>query len=260
MIAAIALAAALAGAPLDEAAHALAAGRTEQARTMIARAVAAGQSGPEVDRLLADLAFTSGDWAVAAGAYRVLLTRAPNDCGLAERGGIAAFRAGDAEQAMALLDRPACAATVGWHGWNARAVAADRQSDWATADRAYARALELAPSEARLLNNLGWSRLLRGDWNGAVEPLERAASLDPGNLRIAANLDLARSAVADSLPARRAGESSTAWAARLNDAGVAAARQGDRARAVAAFAQAVEASDRWFARAANNLAAVEKQP
>ena len=61
----LAIAAALtAAAPpaLGEAAHALANGRIEQARIMIGNAVKAGSSGPELDRLLADLAFVSGDF------------------------------------------------------------------------------------------------------------------------------------------------------------------------------------------------------
>ena len=41
--------------PLSEAAHAIQAGRLDQARLMIGNAVKAGVRGPEVDRLLADL-------------------------------------------------------------------------------------------------------------------------------------------------------------------------------------------------------------
>ena len=253
------LAATLAAAPLDEAAHALAVGRTEQARTMIAKAVAEGASGEPVDRLLADLAYRTSDWPRAAAAYRLLLLRNPNDVGLAEKGGIAALRTREVEQAIALLDRAGRLKGATWRAWNARGVAADIQGDWTSADQAYAKALELAADEPLILNNLGWSRLLRGDWAGAIEPLEQAAQRLPKNARIAANLDLARSAISEGLPERRAGESGADWAARLNDAGVAAARQGDKARAVAAFAQAVEASERWFVRAANNLEAVEKQ-
>ena len=58
------------------------------------------------------------------------------------------------------------------------------------------------------------------------------------------------------LPQRRPGESDQDWAARLNDAGVAAELRGDRARAAAAFSQAIETKDSWYIRAANNLSAV----
>ena len=257
MIAAAIIATALAAAPLDEAAHALAAGRTDQARLMIAKAVAAGESGDAVERLLADLAYASDDWPRALAAYRTLLHRFPGDAALAEKGGLAALKAGEIDQAIALLDRAARQGPLSWGGWNARGAAADLQGDWTTADRSYANALDKAPDQPAILNNLGWSRLLRGDWQGAVEPIEQAAQLAPANAKIAANLDFARSAIADSLPERRPGESGAAWAARLNDAGVAAARQGDKGRAIAAFAQALEANDRWYVRAANNLAMIE---
>ena len=65
MIASLLIAAAVAAAPADpatlsDAARAIEAGRLEQARAMIGRAVAAGAGGPSIDRLLADLAFASG--------------------------------------------------------------------------------------------------------------------------------------------------------------------------------------------------------
>ena len=79
MITALLVAAAVAAAPADpamlsDAARAIEAGRLEQARTMIGRAVAAGAGGPQVERLLADLAFASGKdaealpWSLETGA------------------------------------------------------------------------------------------------------------------------------------------------------------------------------------------------
>ena len=101
--------------------------------------------------------------------------------------------------------------------------------------------------------------MLRGQWADALPLFERAAGMDPKSKRIADNLELARAAVAEDLPRRLAGETDTAWAARLNDAGVLAASSGDRQRAIAAFAQAIEARTQWFDRAANNLAIVQNR-
>ena len=252
-----ALAGAVATPSLDEAARALAAGRPDQAREMIASAVASGASGPAVDRLLADLAFHQRNWAQASAGYTALLAAHPADAHLLQQAGIAALQLGQLGDATALLDRAVAQPGASWRAWNARAVAADRQNDWAMADRAYARAARLSPDNPQLLNNHGWSMLLRGEWSAAVDMLGRAAARAPGDAKVAANLDLARSAVAETLPARRPGESDSDWAARLNDAGVVAFRRGDRQKAIAAFAQALETSDRWFARAANNLATVE---
>jgi hypothetical protein len=72
---------------------------------------------------------------------------------------------------------------------------------------------------------------------------------------VANNVELAKAALAAELPERRPGESEDEWAMRLNDAGVVARLQGDRARAIAAFAQAIEARGSWYERAANNLRA-----
>lgn len=252
------LASASPGAPVAEAVHALASGRPAQARAMIARAVAEGATGPEVDRLLADLAMVEGRPAEALARYNALIVASPAPA-LFEQAGKAALAAGDPREAARLLDKAVAAPQAGWRAWNARAVAADRLGDWTTADRAYEIALDLAPDEATAWNNHGWSLMLRGRWEEALAALTRARALAPAIPRIAANLDLARAATEARLPERRPGESGSAYAARLNDAGVMARLRGDAAAAEAAFAQALEASERWFAPAADNLAELKTQ-
>lgn len=239
---------------LGEARHAIAAGRLDQARMMIGAAIKDGAKGEAIDRLLADLAFETGDFHSALARYQRLLVARPNDVQAAERAGIAALRTGDGALAARLLARATRFPSASWRAWNARGVAADRRGDWEDADRAYARALALGPKRAEGANNLGWSLLVRGRWAEALEQLERAAALDPKSRRISDNLELARAAVSENLPRRRSGESDGDWAARLNDAGVVARLRGEHQRAIAAFAQAIEARSHWFERAANNLA------
>lgn len=246
--------------PLSEASHALAAGRLDQARIMIGAAIKAGSKGDAVDRLLADLAFESRDFPVALGRYEALLGKNPGDSLLAERAGIAAIRTRDLGRAAILLERATRSASASWQAWNARGVVADLRGDWALADLAYAKALAIKPDRAEVINNLGWSLLIRGRWSDAVEQLERAASLDSRSPRIANNLELARSAVSADLPHRRSGEGDDEWAARLNDAGVMAHIRGEQKRAIAAFSQAIEARSQWFERAANNLALSQAKP
>jgi Flp pilus assembly protein TadD len=240
---------------LSEIKHAIDAGRLEQAKLMVARSVAAGMSGPQIDRILADLAFASGRYDEALIRYRQLLAANPNDSRLAERAGISALKRGDVATAAPLIDRATKTAKPSWRAWNARGVLADLQQNWRAADAAYDEAINLAPDEADVVNNQGWSRLLRGDWKRAVGLFERAVELDPRSTRMANNLELARAAMAGDLPERKANETDRAWAARLNDVGMAAQAMGDRQRAVAAFTQALEASGTWYARAANNLQA-----
>ena len=244
--------------PLSEAAHALAAGRVEQARLMIANSVKAGVQGPELDRLLADLAFASGDYKAALARYEQLLVENGTDALLYERAGISALKSGDREQSSRLLEKATSLPGATWQAWNARAALADFRQDWAVADQSYRRAAELAPERAEIFNNMGWSLLVRGRWADALPALERAAALNPRSKRIADNLELARAAVSEGLPEKRPGESDADWAARLNDAGMIAKVQGDNRKAMAAFAQAVEVRSQYYERAANNLAQVEQ--
>lgn len=243
--------------PLSEAANALAAGRLDQARAMIGNAIRAGAQGEPVERLLADLAFQSGDHAGALARYESLLKLRPGDAFLAERAGIAAFRIGNLVRARSALDVATASPLASWRAWNGRGVVADLQGDWDRARAAYDRAAVIAPDRAEVVNNRGWSLMLQGRWVEALEQLERAAALDPNSKRIAHNLELARTALSEELPRRRQRESDSDWAARLNDAGVIARIRGENRKAIAAFTQAIEARSLWFERAANNLALAE---
>lgn len=241
---------------LAEAGRAIAAGRLDQAQAILGMAIAAGVKGEPVDRLLADLYFARGDDAQALPVYKNLLAAHPNEALLLERGGIAALRLGRVAEATVLLDRATRQADAGWRAWNGRGAAADWQGRWDEADAAYTRAAELDPTRAEVVNNLGWSLMLRGSWGEALAAFERAAAINPHLPRLANNLELARAAAAADLPQRRTGEGDEAFAARLNDAGVVAAASGQQKRAEAAFAQAIEVRSRWYARAADNLAAL----
>jgi len=244
--------------PLSEAAHAIEAGRLQQARIMIGNAVKAGERGPAVDRLLGDLAYASGDYAKALPAYLQALVGNTGDALLYERAGISALQIRNMAQAEPLLERAATFPSATWRVWNARGVLADFRRDWTVADESYGRAAALAPQRAEIFNNAGWSLLVRGRWQEALAKLEQAAALDRKSERIAHNLELARAAVSQDLPERRPGESDADWAARLNDAGVIARVRGDTKKATAAFAQAVEVRSEYYERAANNLAQVER--
>ena len=241
---------------LKDAAHAIDAGRLEEAKLIIARAVTAGFRGAPIERLTADLAFASGNYLQAWSQYNHLAGLPDTQEGDCEKGAIAALELLRAADAQPLVDCAVKFPNASWRAWNARGVLADMQQDWATADDSYARARQLAPGEANIVNNQGWSKLLRGDWAGALPLFEDAAALDSMSTRIGNNLELVHAALAADLPARRTGETNAEWAARLNDAGVAAELIGDKQRAVAAFTQALDANPVWYDRASNNLAAL----
>lgn len=241
---------------LAEAGRAIAAGRLDQAKSMLGVAIAAGARGDPVDRLLADLSFARGENEQALIRYKALLAKHPDELLLLERAGIASLRLGQVTEATALLDRATRQPGAGWRSWNARGIAADRDGRWNEAEAAYSKALALDSSRAEVANNLGWSLMLQGRWAEALPNFERAAAINPKIPRLANNLELARAAVAAELPQRLAGEDDDSFAARLNDAGVVAAASGNMKQAEAAFAQALEVRSRWYERAAENLAAL----
>jgi Flp pilus assembly protein TadD len=258
-VAAILLATAAAPNTLDEAEHAIDANRLIQAKHMLADALAAGQRGPKVDRLVADLAFAEGRWAEAQARYTDILKSNPGDARSAERAARSSLMLGNATPARALLETAISSGHASWESWNAMGVLCDREGDWDGADAAYATADELNPDQPEVLNNHGWSLILRGEWPAAVLVLQKANRLDPKSARIANNLELAQAAVSADLPKRHPRESDAEFAARLNDAGIVAERRGQRDRAIAAFSRALAVSDSWFARAANNLARLEQR-
>jgi Flp pilus assembly protein TadD len=246
-------------ASLAAAHHAVQANRLDQAGLMISRAIANGASGPRLDRVLAELIYARGNYREALVRYVTLLKAAPDDQSLLEPAAIASLKLGEIDQANALLRRATSKNGASWRVWNACGVAADFQRDWNRADECYDQAVRLAEDGLEPTNNRGWSLLLRGDWTGARALFERAVMLDPKSERAANNLELAKAALAADLPARETGQSDRQWAARLNDAGVAAVLLGDKSRAAAAFTQALDVSGSWYSRAANNLEAIRGQ-
>jgi len=259
LVAALLAVQAAAGPDPREIEHAIEADRLEQARQMLAEAMAAGQSGVEIDRLAADLAFAKEKWATAQVSYAALLHANPNDERSAVRAAIASLMLGDSVKAAAFVDAAIALNSSSWEAWNAKGVLCDLGRDWICADEAFAKARTLSPDNPEVLNNHGWSMILRGEWDEALTILEQAAILDPKSKRIQNNLELTREALADELPKRRPGESDVDFAARLNDAGVAAEQNGDKKRAIAAFSQALAVSDTWYERAANNLKRVQQK-
>jgi Flp pilus assembly protein TadD len=74
--------------------------------------------------------------------------------------------------------------------WVGLAAAYDRLRRFDLADRAYDQAVKIIGPTAELLNNRGFSYMLRGDYRRARETLLAAAARDPGNPYVKNNLDL----------------------------------------------------------------------
>ena len=79
--------------------------------------------------------------------------------------------------------------------WLGLAAAYDRLRRFELADRAYAGALRIVGPVPEILNNQGYSYIMRGDYARARAKLNAAYAKDPSNPHILANLDLLDRAV-----------------------------------------------------------------
>src|ERR1700726_943064 len=74
--------------------------------------------------------------------------------------------------------------------WVGLAASYDRLRRFDLADQAYAAAIRLGGETVQILNDQGYSYMLRGDLNRARRKFAKAYELDPGNPTIANNLEL----------------------------------------------------------------------
>lgn len=74
--------------------------------------------------------------------------------------------------------------------WIGLAASYDELGRFDFADRAYDQIAKLKKEDARVLNNRGYSYLLRGDYKKAETYLQRAQALDPALEEVQGNLDL----------------------------------------------------------------------
>jgi Flp pilus assembly protein TadD len=74
--------------------------------------------------------------------------------------------------------------------WVGLAASYDRLRRFDLADQAYAAAIRLGGESVQILNDQGYSYMLRGNLTAARRKFEKAYSLDPTNPVIANNLEL----------------------------------------------------------------------
>jgi Tfp pilus assembly protein PilF len=74
--------------------------------------------------------------------------------------------------------------------WNGLAASYDRLRRFDLADQAYAQSIKLAGETIQVLNDQGYSYMLRGNLNAARRKFQKAYALDPTNPVILNNLEL----------------------------------------------------------------------
>ena len=211
-------------------------GRLPAAREAIGRAWASGS--PEVQLRAAELALASDSLPEAADAFTQLLADPAMAARAGQGLGLTQLRQGKTTEAVATLDKALAADPTLVRAWNARAVAADRLKDWAGADAAYARAIALAPDDADVLTNRGYSLLLRERFTAAEMDLARAVAIAPQNNVARTNLRIAR-AMQGRYEEAFQGATKASLAEDLNTVGYVAMARGDLSVAEAYFNRAM---------------------
>lgn len=139
-----------------------------------------------------------------------------------------------------------------WRAYNALGILADMDGNAAQAETYYQEALSGNPGSPLVLNNLGYSRYLAGDWPGAQMALQDALRAN-GNYELAwRNLGLVHARqknYAFALEAlRRTGEESEAY----NDVGFVSMLEGDYTQALSFFDRAMRLSPVYYVTANEN--------
>ena len=111
---------------------------------------------PNDDLQLGKKYFRSNNFGLAEKSFRTAVEKHPNDAG----------------------------------AWVGLAASYDRLHRFDLADRAYTAALHLVGPTAEILNDQGFSYMLRGDYARAHKKLEEAQAKDPANPYVQANLQL----------------------------------------------------------------------
>ena len=169
----------------------------------------------------------------------------------------ALIRAGDWEEAERQLDLvPPTLET--YERYRLEAMVADSNQEWDRADHFYEIAVGLTTRPANVLNNWGFSRLSRGDFDGAEELFLEAIRYDPALFTAKNNLVMARAAQGNyQMPLVRMSEIERAQL--LHTAGLAAIRQGKTDIGRGLLAEAIETHPQHFEAAVRALDTLETE-
>ncbi|MFT4793400.1 MAG: Flp pilus assembly protein TadD [Paracoccaceae bacterium] len=139
-----------------------------------------------------------------------------------------------------------------------RGMIADHRSDWAAADIHYEAARKLTAQPAPIYNNIGVSKMARGDMKGAATAFREALIHDPRMFEAKNNLALSYALQREyRLPVISLTEEERAIL--LHNIALVALRQGDEAVGLGLLQQSVKSHPRRWAPAADKLATLQSR-
>jgi tetratricopeptide (TPR) repeat protein len=163
-------------------------GARREAHALLSKAIR-DRPSPELFEALAETYQREGRLAEGISLLSEALAKSPKDETLLYTLGALYERKGDLDKSIAQMRQlleinPDHAAALNFIGYSL----ADRGRDLEEAEKFLVRALELKPDSAAFLDSLGWLYFRKGDYQRALDTLERANALEPNEPVIAEHL------------------------------------------------------------------------
>ena len=217
--------------------------------------VGAADSPENLDTLvkIASAHLEAGHHETAETTFRQVLQVRPGDIAAREGLGLALLNRQMPEQATAELTAVIAADSTRWRAYNGLGIVHDVNGRMDAAKPYYFKALDLVPNSSEVLNNLGYSYYLSGDFRGSSLLFRKAIDADRGNGKAWSNLGLVLARE------RRYQESLEAFSQlmdrprALNSVGYVCMIGNDDACAEEYFTRAMAASPTWYVEANQNL-------
>jgi Flp pilus assembly protein TadD len=227
------------------------------AASMIDMAALSGSNDPRLGLLSAKLDLARGRYDEALDQFRKSEAIAQTRAAAMEGEGLCLVLSGREGEALPVLKKAVAEYPQSWRAWNALGGAYDDKAQWAEADDAYAHALAASNAPAIVINNRGYSYLLRNRLDEATADFVEALRQRPDLEAARTNLRLAM-ALKGEYARATAGSQKSTEAAMLNNAGFAALVRGDYNKAESLLQQAMASKGEYYDLAAANLELVRE--
>ncbi len=226
--------------------------RYEDAQQLAERILYADPEHQSARLILAEVHLAKGRTADAAREFGHLIGSSEVGARALQGRGIALMLQGKSDDGATHLSAAVDQDASLWRAWNALGAYYDSLQEWDLSVASYDRAVQLRPSSAVVLNNLGYSLFMRGEVEKAIEALTRAVRKDPQFDVAKNNLRLAYARKGQYVHALT-GTSSANQSQVLNNIGYIALLRGDYDNAESYLLRAMEADAGFNEKAWKNL-------